>query len=99
MENQETRETLETMEKEDLLEMINLLQEEIESLKIQLSSRKKGRKQEVYDILKSEGPLNISQIAKKLGITTKNVSSQLTYLKSDGVKIFTDDNGKKFIHD
>jgi len=77
---------------------INELFEIIENLEKQIASRGKGRKQEVYEVLEKYGPISIKKIAEKLGISTKNVSSQLTYLKSDNIKIFTDDNGFKFIY-
>ncbi|GAH12822.1 unnamed protein product, partial [marine sediment metagenome] len=32
-----------------------------------------------------------------LDISTKNVSSQLTYLRIDGHQVFTDPNGKKVL--
>jgi predicted transcriptional regulator len=101
MTNQKALEIKETFNVNGTLEETEIqeLFEIIENLEIQLNSRKKGRKQEVYDVLKNEGPLSISAIAKRLNISTKNVSSQLTYLKAENVKIFTDDNGKKFIHE
>ena len=63
------------------------------------SSSKDGRKSQVLSILKECGAISIMDIARKLNISTKNVSSQLTYLRSDGYKIFTDNNGKKLLVD
>jgi biotin operon repressor len=63
------------------------------------STSKDGRKSQVLDILKEHDSISIMDIAKKLNISTKNVSSQLTYLRSDGYKIFTDNNGKKLLVD
>lgn len=98
MEKQELQQIFETngtLEENEIAELFEI----IENLENQLKSKMKGRKQEVFDCLKEFGPLSIKKISDKLGISTKNVSSQLTYLKQEGVKIFTDDNGKKFIHE
>lgn len=62
------------------------------------SSIKVGRKQQVLSILQeATRPMSIAQIASELKISTKNVSSQLTYLKSDGHSIISDSNGKKVL--
>ena len=56
-----------------------------------------GRKEELIDLLNMEGRLNIKEIGGKMGISAKNVSSLLMYLKKDGVRICTDCEGRKFI--
>lgn len=56
-----------------------------------------GRKEELIDLLNREGRLNITEIGGKMGISAKNVSSLLMYLKKDGVRICTDCEGRKFI--
>lgn len=56
-----------------------------------------GRKEELIDLLSKEGRLNIKEIGGKMGISAKNVSSLLMYLKKDGVRICTDCEGRKFI--
>lgn len=56
-----------------------------------------GRKEELIDLLNKEGRLNIKEIGGKMGISAKNVSSLLMYLKKDGVRICTDCEGRKFI--
>lgn len=56
-----------------------------------------GRKEELIDLLNKEGRLNIKEIGEKMGISAKNVSSLLMYLKKDGVRICTDCEGRKFI--
>lgn len=58
-----------------------------------------GRKEEVLKILREEGKISILEISKKLNISVKNVSSQLCYLKKDGVKIGTSSDGRKFIEE
>jgi biotin operon repressor len=59
------------------------------------SSSKDGRKSQVLSLLREYQTISILEIASKLNISTKNVSSQLTYLRSDGYQIFTDPNGRK----
>jgi biotin operon repressor len=93
-----TEEELSVMAEDELRSVINELLKENQELEEQLVIKNHGRKKQVYDLLKAEGPLTIKDLAKKLKISTKNVSSQLTYLRSDGINIFTDNNGKKFIH-
>ena len=100
------------MNKKELVEFVSNLQNEIQSLNDQLldkdhlinelqlkleSSSKDGRKSQVLEILRKHGAISIMSIAKLLSISTKNVSSQLTYLRSDGYAIFTDPNGKKLL--
>jgi biotin operon repressor len=58
---------------------------------------KKGRKSEVLEILKRGENVSIMEIGKELGISCKNVSSQLSYLRSDNYNICTDKDGKKFL--
>jgi len=112
MKGNQTMKEIKDMNKTELVELINDLQVQIQDLtetkelqsnqilelQEQLKSASKdGRKSQVLEILKEHGPINIMSIAQKLNISTKNVSSQLTYLRSDGYRIFTDDNGKKFL--
>ena len=56
-----------------------------------------GRKEELIVLLSNEGRLSIKEISGKMGISAKNVSSLLMYLKKDGVRICTDCEGRKFI--
>lgn len=56
-----------------------------------------GRKAQVLAILKKEGHISVAAIAKRIGISARNVSSQLTYLRKDGIAIATDSIGRKFI--
>ena len=67
-------------------------------IKLEASTNKEGRKSQVLDFLRSNGHVTIKDIANGLSISTKNVSSQLTYLRTDGYEIFTDNNGKKFLY-
>lgn len=65
-------------------------------LKLEASS-KDGRKSQVLELLRKHDNISILEMSKLLGISTKNVSSQLTYLRSDGYKIFTDHKGRKVL--
>lgn len=79
--------------------LINEIQRLRAQLKTERSSlNKPGRKAQVLSILQNATkPMSIVQIANEIGISTKNVSSQLTYLKSDGHSIISDSNGKKVL--
>jgi Mn-dependent DtxR family transcriptional regulator len=77
-----------------LVEVIDNLMNEIQSLK---ENSKDGRKSQVHKILIEQSPISIKSIAQQLNISTKNVSSLLTYLRSDNINICTDSNGLKFI--
>ena len=59
--------------------------------------RGEGRKKEVRDILEEGGRYSIREIGERLGISDKNVSSILSYLRKSGLKICTDYEGKKYI--
>lgn len=83
---------LEEMEVEDLYELIIDLEAKIDNLK-----NGKGRKAEVLELLKENEAITIVAMSERLGISTKNVSSQLTYLRQEGFNICTDVNGKKFL--
>lgn len=59
--------------------------------------QKIGRKQEVLDLLKTGKHYKIPELAKILGISDRNVSSQLSYLRADNYAIATDARGFKFL--
>ena len=40
---------------------------------------------------------SVDELAESIGITPKNISSQLTYLRKDGYEIGTRSNGKKYL--
>ncbi len=65
----------ENMTKAELIEFIN-------------ANKSGGRKQQVLDLL-NQGYDTIEAISEKIQISTKNVSSQLTYLRNDGHIIIT----------
>lgn len=55
-----------------------------------------GRKDDVLAMLQ-QGPAGILDIANALDISTKNVSSQLSYLRKDGYIIHTDEKSRKYL--
>ncbi len=81
---------------DNLQDKIYNLENQIDDLK-KTQKRSSGRKDQVLSLLKDYESISILQISEMLSISTKNVSSQLTYLRSDGHKIFTDENGRKVL--
>ena len=69
------------------------LMEEVIRLRYELANKVQpvkaaGRKEQVLNCLRA-GVTTIDQIANELGINSKNVSSQLTYLRKDGYMIYS----------
>ena len=94
----------EVMSIEEALQYIEELEETIVYVRdraVQTNSQGKVlRKYEVLALLKKNGKMTVSQLAKAIGIDNRNISSQLTYLrKQDGINIATDSRGYKFIED
>ena len=87
------------MKKEELINALEDKEQIIADLLVKLESSKNndGRKTQVLDLLKNNGSMSILDISKELNISTKNVSSQLTYLRTDGYQIFTDPKGRKVL--
>ena len=86
--------------KEELIRVIEDQEQIILDLQTRLQAKSNGgRKKEVLELLKSHESISIVEMSKELGISTKNVSSQLTYLRTDGYKVFTDNVGRKFLQD
>jgi len=56
-----------------------------------------GRKDEMRKLLEGGERYKISELSKILGISDKNVSSLLSYLRKDGLKICIDSEGRRFI--
>ena len=81
------------MTKEQLMAKVK----ELEAKVNELESRIGGRKKQVYDYLMKHGPCRVSDIAAKLKISDRNVSSQMAYLRKEGVAIATNSRGYKFI--
>lgn len=76
---------LEKLKKEELIEL--------------LLKKGSGRKSEVLDIIKREGKVSINDIAKEIGISDRNVSSQLAYLRKDGWNFGKDSKKRIYIEE
>ena len=95
--------TINEMTKAELLDEVQRLSEDSDNKDLQIveltirleASSKDGRKSQVLELLRENKTISILEISSKLSISTKNVSSQLTYLRSDGYQIFIDPNGRK----
>ena len=88
-----TTEMMNKMNKSDLIEHLT---EAIAMLNAR-KEQKSNKKYLVLDILKRGTPISILDISNELNISTKNVSSLLSYLRKDGTTIHTDDKGRKYI--
>ena len=66
----------------------------LEKLKVEKGD---GRKEELYRILESGERYSIRELGEKMGVSDKNMSRLLSYLRKGGVKIVTDGEGKKYI--
>ena len=90
-----TTEMMDKLTKKELIEhlttAIALLNERRE--------QKSNKKYLVLEILKRGHPISILDISNELEISTKNVSSLLTYLRKDGITIHTNEKGEKYIVD
>lgn len=87
-----TTKTTKEMTKEELVAKVAELEQIILNLQ-----NKKGRKFEVLELLKTNTSISIVEIAERLNISTKNVSSQLTYLREEGYNVCTNSQGRKFL--
>ena len=85
--------------KEELVEHAAELENLLLDLESRLNQQKPitiGRKAEVLALLQ-KGAITVDAIAKRIGISNRNVSSQLSYLRADGHAIATDSIGRKFL--
>ncbi len=89
----------EKMTKKELVKELEDQSQIILDLQVKLENSKSsdGRKSQVLGLLRENGSLSILDISNELKISTKNVSSQLTYLRSDGYQIFTNPKGRKVL--
>lgn len=76
------------MDREELLEFMYNQELKIAELTKKLETKGTGRKEAVLKLL-MDGATSIKEIAEEIGITNKNVSSQLTYLRADGHQIIS----------
>jgi hypothetical protein len=56
-----------------------------------------GRKEELCEVLNSGTRYTITELAGMMETSSKNISSLLSYLRKDSLKICTDGDGRKFI--
>jgi len=77
----------------DMLETIDCLDVATEVIVVE----KPGRKEEVLAILKEGAHISVPMLAKRVGISERNISSQMSYLRKDGYAIATDSKGWKFL--
>ena len=56
-----------------------------------------GRKEQCLKLLVSAGHISVAAMSTRIGISARNISSQLTYLRKDGHAIATDSLGRKFL--
>lgn len=100
MSNEITREMLKTLNSETISNMNKTqLAENLAAAVNFLNTRPErgpGRKDDVLAILQN-GPAGILEIADKLNISSKNVSSQLSYLRKEGYIIHTDEKSRKYL--
>jgi len=80
---------LESLTKKQLVDLITYEFTATSVVRMPSGPKGPGRKEQVLAILQT-GPVTGEEIAKKLGISTRNVSSQLNYLKNDGKRIGQD---------
>jgi DeoR/GlpR family transcriptional regulator of sugar metabolism len=81
------------MTKEEMVEMIERLQKENEALVIKVGAKEKGRKDEVLSLIREKGRITIKELAAAIGISERNISSQLSYLRKDGLKFGKNSKG------
>lgn len=80
---------LKGLSKEELMKMVG-------ELKMKVDAKGGGRKDEILAILK-EGRISIEDISKRVGITSRNVSSILSYLRKDKICLGKDSKGRLYI--
>lgn len=109
-ENNENNEVM-SMEKQDVINQVkafveNMNDEDRKGFMKELAKEVRvafgddgGRKAEVRELLEQAGATGISiqEIAERLNTTNKNISSVLTYLRKDGMKLMTRSDGRKVI--
>lgn len=88
---------LKDMKKDDLIELVTEFECLVHWLEDKFSKGKAfktGRKEQVLNILKRGEAVSILDIATEIGITSRNVSSQLSYLRDDSIEIIKIGRGK-----
>ena len=88
------------MKRDELLLVINDMSDVLVMLESKIcgiKKIKKGRKDEVKELLLVEGRISIDEIGKRIGISNRNVSSILSYLRDDGLRIGKDSLKRLYI--
>jgi len=80
------------MNKDEMKELIEKLKMENENL-LKKVSNKKGRKEEVLELIREKGKISIKELGEVIGISERNISSQLSYLRNDGYKFGKNSKG------
>jgi len=80
------------MNKDEMRELIEKLKMENENL-LKKVSNKKGRKEEVLELIREKGKISIKELGEVIGISERNVSSQLSYLRNDEYKFGKNSKG------
>lgn len=83
-----------TMKKEELIAELLKRDAELATLK---SAKELGRKAQVMNLIAERGRVTIAEIAEATGMTARNVSTQLTYLRADGNCFGKDSKGRLYI--
>lgn len=100
------------MERNEVIEMVkgfveNMNSEERKEFLKELSKEVRvsfgdegGRKSEVRKLLEeNRDGISIIEIGERLGMSNKNVSSILSYLRKDGLRLGTRSDGRKYIEE
>ena len=99
------------MERSEVIEMVKGFVSEMNSeerkeflkelsRELKISFGDDGRKGEVRKLLEeNRDGISIIEIGEKLGISNKNVSSILSYLRKDGLRLGTRSDGRKYIEE
>lgn len=87
---------LESLTKRQLIDLITYEFTATSVMHAPSSPKGPGRKDQVLALI-TEKPRTIEEIAAALEISTKNVSSQFSYLRDDGVKIGIDPDKHYFL--
>lgn len=89
--------TMTTMTKEEMANRIAELEAKNAELAAKVESKGDGRKAQVMGIIEREGRVTIKEIGLELGISERNVSSQLSYLRKDGWLFGKDSKGRLYL--
>jgi len=80
------------MTKAEMAELIAKLQADNANLSAKVNN-KTGRKEQVLGLIRERGKISIKDLATEIGISERNISSQLSYLRNDGLKFGKNSKG------